>query len=121
MLAIYITSRGSSEEKLKWAFSVYDIDGNGTIESEEMKRFGFRLDVFYNILIYIIHFPRVVNAVCKVLGHASSDTVNSDLIFAEMDTNLDGLIDQKEFIAACKGNKSLMEKLGCPDVKLHLI
>ena len=39
MLAIYITSKGSPEEKLKWAFKVYDIDGNGTIEFGEMKRF----------------------------------------------------------------------------------
>ena len=38
MLVIYITSRGTPEEKLKWAFSVYDIDGNGTIEFDEMKR-----------------------------------------------------------------------------------
>ena len=39
MLAIYITSKGSPDEKLKWAFKVYDIDGNGTIEFGEMKRF----------------------------------------------------------------------------------
>ena len=39
MLAIYITSKGSPEEKLKWAFKVYDIDGNCTIECGKMKRF----------------------------------------------------------------------------------
>ena len=38
MLAIYLTSKGTAEEKLKWAFSVYDIDGNGTIEVGEMTR-----------------------------------------------------------------------------------
>ena len=43
MLAIYITSSGSSDQKLKWAFSVYDIDGNGTIEYEEMRRYDHHL------------------------------------------------------------------------------
>ena len=38
MLAIDITSKGSVEEKLAWAFKVYDIDGDGRIKYQEMKR-----------------------------------------------------------------------------------
>ena len=64
---------------------------------------------------------RVLTAVCKVLGHASKDCVKSDIMFAEMDSNSDGMIDQKEFIEACKRNTTLMEKLGHTTVKLHLI
>ena len=58
---------------------------------------------------------RVVNAVYKVLGHASTErpcfNLQADVMFAEMDKNSDGMITQQEFIEACKGNK----------VKLHLI
>ena len=38
MLAINITSNGSPEEKLTWAFKMYDIDNSGDIDFMEMKR-----------------------------------------------------------------------------------
>lgn len=34
--AINIMSNGTPEQKLEWAFRMYDIDGSGTIEEEEM-------------------------------------------------------------------------------------
>ncbi len=36
LLAINITSAGKPEEKLNWAFQMYDINGDGTIERSEM-------------------------------------------------------------------------------------
>ena len=38
MLALHVTSNGSPEEKLAWAFKMYDIDGNGVVDFNEMKR-----------------------------------------------------------------------------------
>ena len=38
MLALHVTSNGSPEEKLTWAFKMYDIDGNGVVDFNEMKR-----------------------------------------------------------------------------------
>ena len=37
LLAINITSAGKPEQKLEWAFAMYDINGDGTIEQNEMK------------------------------------------------------------------------------------
>ena len=38
MLALHVTSCGTQEEKIRWAFRMYDIDGNGMIDIHELKR-----------------------------------------------------------------------------------
>ena len=38
MLALHVTSCGTPEEKIRWAFRMYDIDGNGMIDITELKR-----------------------------------------------------------------------------------
>ena len=36
-MVIMIMTQGNAEEKLRWAFRMYDVDGNGTIDRQEMK------------------------------------------------------------------------------------
>ena len=42
LMVIQLTSNGSAEDKLRTMFSLYDLDGNKTIDAEEMSRYGNR-------------------------------------------------------------------------------
>ena len=38
LMVVHLTSNGSAEDKLRTMFSLYDVDGNGSIEASEMER-----------------------------------------------------------------------------------
>ncbi|CAF5171410.1 unnamed protein product, partial [Rotaria magnacalcarata] len=46
-MAINITAKGNPEKKLKWAFKMYDIDSNGSIDRQEMLKI---IESIYDLL-----------------------------------------------------------------------
>ncbi|XP_072394146.1 A-type potassium channel modulatory protein KCNIP1-like isoform X1 [Diabrotica undecimpunctata] len=97
-----VLSRGSLDEKLRWAFSLYDINGDGCITREEM--------------------TDIVTAIYDLMGKLAEpcieeDTVKDkvDRIFQKMDTNRDGVVTLDEFLECCRKDESISSSMAVFD------
>jgi len=93
-----VTSNGCPEEKLNWAFSMYDVDGNGWIDPGEM--------------------TKIVKSIYKMMGpnQVKMDKFDTperraDDIFRRMDINSDGKLTRQEFVKGCLNDTNLLQLL----------
>ncbi|KZC08939.1 Kv channel-interacting protein 4 [Dufourea novaeangliae] len=97
-----ILSRGSIDEKLRWTFSLYDINGDGCITREEM--------------------TDIVTAVYELMGKFSDPNLDHqgvrdkvDRMFQKMDGNKDGVVTLSEFLEACRADPDISTSMAALD------
>ncbi|KAI9589265.1 hypothetical protein GQX74_007434 [Glossina fuscipes] len=97
-----ILSRGSIEEKLRWTFSLYDINGDGYITREEM--------------------TDIVTAIYELMGRLPDELPEEEKIkgkvehlFEKMDINRDGVVTLDEFLQACHNDEAISRSMSVFD------
>ncbi|KAG0709515.1 EF-hand [Suillus ampliporus] len=100
--ALSVTSRGRLDEKLKWAFQLYDIDKDGYITYDEMLQ--------------------IVSSIYKMTGQmvklpADEDTPEKrvDKIFRNMDRDKDAKLTYDEFVEGSKQDPTIVQALSLYD------
>ncbi|KAK4298995.1 hypothetical protein Pmani_028702 [Petrolisthes manimaculis] len=92
LCGLSLLSKGKVEDKLKWAFSMYDQDDNGSISREEM------LKIFTSLYKMSGMFTEIEDIPEK----------RTDEIFLMLDKDMDGTLSLEEFIAGVKSDPSLL-------------
>ncbi|CAH1989852.1 unnamed protein product [Acanthoscelides obtectus] len=100
-----ILSRGSLEEKLQWAFSLYDINGDGYITREEMTDI---VTAIYDLMGKMVE-PCIEE--CTV-------TERVDRIFQKMDKNKDGVVTLDEFLECCTSDEVITRSMAVFDTAI---
>lgn len=97
-----VLSRGSVEEKLRWTFSLYDINGDGYITREEM--------------------TDIVTAIYELMGRLPDTCPDEEKIkekveriFQKMDVNRDGVVTLDEFLECCRNDEAISRSIAVFD------
>nr|XP_037274115.1 Kv channel-interacting protein 4-like [Rhipicephalus microplus] len=100
-------SRGAPVDKLRWAFQLYDLNGDGIISRDEMT------DVIVSIhsLVGAPHHQPDDDDPDSVRDHANR-------VFQKLDLNQDGVVTIDEFIETCLKDENVMKSLAILDTVL---
>ncbi|XP_005860529.1 PREDICTED: calsenilin isoform X4 [Myotis brandtii] len=98
VVGLSILLRGTVQEKLKWAFNLYDINKDGYITKEEMLA--------------------IMKSIYDMMGRHTYPLLREDAplehverFFQKMDRNQDGVVTIDEFLETCQKDENIMSSM----------
>lgn len=118
--ALSITSRGKMEDKLDWAFQLYDIDGDGKISYDEMLAI---VEAIYKMVptqtryfgARIMLTDEQVGSMVKLPEDEDTPEKRVKKIFRMMDKDENGSLDIAEFKEGSKRDETIVSALSLYD------
>ena len=114
--ALSVTSRGKMEDKLNWAFQLYDIDGDGKITYDEMLRI---VEAIYKMVCSTscsnAALTSQVGSMVQLPEDEDTPEKRVQKIFALMDKDRNGTLDKEEFKEGSKKDQTIVSALSLYD------
>ncbi|XP_062490304.1 uncharacterized protein LOC134171778 isoform X1 [Pezoporus occidentalis] len=98
VLGLSVLLRGTVQQKLQWAFNLYDINKDGCITKEEM------LEIMTSIYDMMGRCTQPALRDCAPAEHV-------ELFFQKMDRNGDGVVTFEEFLDTCLKDEDIMSSM----------
>ncbi|CAF1583802.1 unnamed protein product [Adineta ricciae] len=98
LLALHTTAHGTLEQKLEWAFHLYDRDGDGYISRDEM-------------FVIIDAIYKMIGSTAQLPEDESTAEKRTNKIFRSYDNDRDGRLSREEFIRGAKADQSIVQLL----------
>uniref|UniRef100_A0A2K6GZ51 Guanylyl cyclase-activating protein 1 n=1 Tax=Propithecus coquereli TaxID=379532 RepID=A0A2K6GZ51_PROCO len=100
--ALSLVLKGKVEQKLRWYFKLYDVDGNGCIDRDEL-------------LTIIRVTPGAEGRAIRAINPCSDTTMSAeeftDTVFSKIDVNGDGELSLEEFVEGVQKDQMLLDTL----------
>ncbi|XP_067271296.1 guanylyl cyclase-activating protein 1-like [Pseudorasbora parva] len=91
--ALSLVLKGGVQQKLRWYFKLYDVDGSGCIDRDEL------------LLIF-----KAIRAINGTEQQTSAEEF-TDMVFDKIDLNGDGVLSLEEFMVGIQGDEVLLKML----------
>uniref|UniRef100_H3ADB7 Guanylate cyclase activator 1A n=1 Tax=Latimeria chalumnae TaxID=7897 RepID=H3ADB7_LATCH len=100
--ALSLVLRGKMEQKLRWYFKLYDVDGNGCIDRHEL------LNIIKPVYQRMRHRRRAIRAINGCNQEVSVEEF-TNRVFDKIDVNGDGELSLEEFVNGARKDEEFME------------
>lgn len=98
LMGLSILSRGTMDEKLRWIFNLYDLNGDGKITREELSL--------------------VVSSVYDLMGKCTNPIIDesvpkstAEIVFKKLNPRQDGAITIEDFLQTCYNDETILNSI----------